>query len=173
MINQLDLFLPNDNLYEDLEYRDISEIAIDFGEGTLKKEDLKRTNNFLSSIPRGKYFIYKGGSKHRLEKYGDQDDFPFIITSEGKKLTFNYSRDVYPAVVFTDKGISKSYKVHRLVAMAFLYNPKPFDNFLVDHINEDKHDYRPSNLRWVSPSENQKNIKDTDVFKIIGFVNQQ
>ena len=52
-------------------------------------------------------------------------------------------------------GRGKTYRIHRLVAEAFLPNPdgKPF----VDHIDRDKLNNNVSNLRWVTKSENLMN----------------
>lgn len=50
----------------------------------------------------------------------------------------------------------KSFCVHRLVAEAFIPNPdnKPY----VDHIDTDIENNKASNLRWVTASENNRNI---------------
>ena len=45
--------------------------------------------------------------------------------------------------------------VHRLVAEAFLSNPKGYNE--IDHINHNRLDNRRENLRWVSHSENMSN----------------
>ena len=56
------------------------------------------------------------------------------------------------------KGIrnSKMFLVHRLVALAFLPTPDNPELFDVDHINGDRIDNRPENLRWCTHSDNIK-----------------
>ena len=44
-------------------------------------------------------------------------------------------------------------RVHRIVAMAFHGNP-PTKEHVVDHIDTNKHNNRPENLRWVTRLEN-------------------
>lgn len=52
-------------------------------------------------------------------------------------------------------GKQKTFKVHKLVADAFLI--KQNDNYVVDHINRNKLDNNVLNLRFVSISDNNKN----------------
>ena len=49
-------------------------------------------------------------------------------------------------------GKPKWFRIHRLVAIAFIPNPE--NKPCVDHINGDKSDNRVSNLRWVTHKEN-------------------
>lgn len=44
-------------------------------------------------------------------------------------------------------------RVHRIVAYAFLGNP-PADNYVVDHIDTNRRNNRPDNLRWLTRLEN-------------------
>ena len=52
-------------------------------------------------------------------------------------------------------GKPKWFRIHRLVAIAFIPNPE--NKPCVDHINGDKSDNRVSNLRWVTHKENHNN----------------
>ena len=47
--------------------------------------------------------------------------------------------------------------VHRLVASAFVHNPRPDLFHVVDHINRDPTDNRPCNLRWLTQQLNTLN----------------
>ena len=50
----------------------------------------------------------------------------------------------------------KTYKVHRLVAIAFISNPD--DKPEVDHIDENKTNDNVNNLRWATDRGNKQNI---------------
>ena len=52
----------------------------------------------------------------------------------------------------------KSYQKHILVAKHFIPNPDPKNKKIVDHKDHDRTNYHTSNLRWVSVSDNNKNI---------------
>ncbi len=60
-------------------------------------------------------------------------------------------------------GGTKTYIVHRLVALAFLENDLNLPE--VNHKNGDKTDNKLSNLEWCSPSENQKHAYQTGLSK--------
>lgn len=59
----------------------------------------------------------------------------------------------YHVVSISVGGNHKTMKVHRLVAMTFIYKPSDFNQ--VNHINGIKHDNRAINLEWCNASINQ------------------
>ena len=122
---------------------DVTSIDIEFqGTNTVHK-NANRLLSKLKSLDKNKYFLFKG----------ENGGLPYVknvIT--GTILKVNTTRNQYPCVAV---GI-KSVACHRLFAFAFIENPDTVSRVEVDHINEDKMDYRLKNLCWVSSSYNSK-----------------
>jgi hypothetical protein len=157
---QLEMF--KEAINSDIEYIDLKEVPIYFGDKGRRRQDLTASSAFLSSIPEGKYRVYRTGGTHALPMYEGRTDFPFITNMyTGKLITPSFSRAVYPAYNLNNGRFSKPIYLHRIFAMAFVPNATPVDRYNVDHINEDKLDYSVDNLRWVSMSENLKNVRNT------------
>lgn len=73
---------------------------------------------------------------------------------KGKTLKLSTTTQGYKAVVFKKDGKNKNFRVHRLVAQAFIknYESKPY----VNHIDGNKKNNKASNLEWCTNSENMK-----------------
>ena len=76
-------------------------------------------------------------------------------TIKEKLLKYNTDKNGYLYVTLYKDGKSKSLKIHRLVAIAFISNPDNKPD--IDHINTNKADNRVDNLRWVTKEENMNN----------------
>lgn len=76
---------------------------------------------------------------------------------DGKLLKLTVNKQGYCVVGLYDASIKKAklYKVHRLVAEAFIPNVE--NKPMIDHINTIKTDNRVENLRWCSQKENCNN----------------
>ena len=148
--------------------KDLSDFSLFFkGEGQ-RIQDLNRTSEFLASLPRGKYTVYKTGGEHLLPIYKGRADFPFILQNYKKFiLSPTFSRSVYPCYNLEGDGRTKDYRnvrrayCHRIFAMAFIKCHSLSKANTVDHINEDKLDYSVKNLQWVSTVENNSRISNT------------
>lgn len=72
----------------------------------------------------------------------------------GKELTTSLDKDGYEVVTLYNHGRKKTKKVHRLVAEAFIENPR--GALEVNHKNMIRNDNKVENLEWVTCLENQR-----------------
>lgn len=88
----------------------------------------------------------------------------YAITSCGKVWSFRTKKFLKPfdngygylyVKLFGASGGKKTYKIHRLVAQAYLENPE--GKAEVDHIDKNRSRNDVNNLRWVSSKENKEN----------------
>lgn len=93
----------------------------------------------------------------------------YYISNKGNVLAKNYGRSGkskllkptlsttgYLKVELWTGTKRKIYKLHRLIAEAFIPNPE--NKPCIDHINTIRTDNRIENLRWVTHKENMRNI---------------
>lgn len=76
-----------------------------------------------------------------------------IVGLRGNILTEQYDLWGYPIIKI--KG--RYYRLHLIIANLFVENTDPINKPYVDHIDRNKKNYSPDNLRWVSQKENQNN----------------
>lgn len=79
----------------------------------------------------------------------------------GKFLKQKIEEKGYCVVRLYKNSTPKAYKVHRLVAFAYIDNPDklPF----IDHINGIRNDNRLENLQWIT---NAENVRKSPYFKM-------
>jgi hypothetical protein len=138
---QLELFEDYEPDVLDVDIIDISKINIKF----VGEKEMHRKSNImiekLNAIQEGKYFLHK-----------NIDGLPYVIGPKNNKLTVNTTRNQYPCIGIGGVVIA----MHRLVALAFIKNDDTSKKLEVDHINDDKSDFRVSNLQWVTNGFNSK-----------------
>ncbi len=99
----------------------------------------------------GRYFISSTGRVKSIDRWVDREGQSPAFVS-GRVLSPNQDTDGYELVVLSKENKSKTFKVHRLVAQAFVPNPggKP----QVNHLDTIRHNNLFDNLEWATPKEN-------------------
>ena len=99
-----------------------------------------------------------------MEEFKKIDDYEnYEISNMGNVRNTNTNmilkpcknRDGYLHVCLYKDGIRKNFRIHRLIAYAFIPNPENLPE--IDHIDQVKTNNSIINLRWVSRSNNNRN----------------
>lgn len=92
----------------------------------------------------------------------------YTIKEDGTIINLNTSKTRahtittrYPLITLSLRGKSKTFSIHRLLAIMFIPNPENLP--CVKHKDDDKYNYALSNLAWCTHSENNKEAYDTGV----------
>ena len=124
---------------------------------------LKTRTHAWDLLPKDRYFIYKtGGINPHMKELGPI--FPVIKNSRGKILSqspLTSGKDApYPHLFINVRinGEQKSFKcfLHKITGLAFLKNDDFEHKYIIDHLDNNIFNYLPSNLEWVTSSENSK-----------------
>ena len=117
----------------------------------------------------GLYEISNTGLVKALEKRVDSGKCHRTWNSHIKR--FGVDAKGYLRVSLSKEGVNKTYKVHRLVATAFI--PNPLQLPCVNHIDGNKTNNHVSNLEWCTHSENLKHAFKTGLKRNDGEFNSQ
>ena len=103
---------------------------------------------------KGAYMVSNKGRVYSLSRYRDNGGDGVARFYHGRLLKGEYCRG-YHCVTLLKNAKHKLFKVHRLVAMAFIPNPE--NKEMIDHINGVKTNNNVENLRWATGKENINN----------------
>ena len=105
---------------------------------------------------RYKYYITKDGKVYKTDTRNNKTTECYYHIAHGYKRI---------RVTDIDTGKRRYLRVHRLVAKYFVYNPKPNEYDIVNHIDGNKINNNYTNLEWCNISENTQHAYDMGLVK--------
>lgn len=97
----------------------------------------------------------------RLENYCITLNGKIYSIKSKRFLNHQYTDGGYECITLRVSGKTKTLKIHRLVALAYLPNPKDLPE--VNHIDGDKRNNHKDNLEWVTRSQNILHAYDNNL----------
>lgn len=98
--------------------------------------------------------IISGYPKYKISNLGR-------VERNGRFLSQYLNKDGYPTLGLSNSGIQRTLNVHRLVAIAFIPNPKNLPQ--VNHKDGIKTNIAASNLEWSTYGHNLKHAYDNSL----------
>lgn len=106
--------------------------------------------------------IIECGDNYEISNFGKVRSIDFIdkrgYSRKGRIMRFSNHKKGYKILSLTFDGNRKTYKVHRLVALAFIPNPENKPE--VNHKDGNKSNNNLDNLEWSTTSENTKHAHE-------------
>ena len=98
-------------------------------------------------------YIEGTGQRYMISNFGNVKSF---CNHKERLLTITTQISGYNYVMMQINGKPKNYRLHRLVAMAFVPNPHGYKE--INHIDGNKTNNRAENLEWSTRSQNMRHI---------------
>lgn len=156
-----------ENIYDFYElYKNNEFFKLEIIDGTIVDIKNKMTINSLNLSEFKKLGII---NKLDYNTYGISSDGVVVNFNKNYIMQQKKASDNYYVVHLTVNNISKHIKVHRLVAKYFLPNGEKYyydSSYVVDHIDNNKHNNNVKNLQWITCRENTKKSCNIEVVKI-------
>lgn len=117
---------------------------------------------FIQNIKMGDYIEieWKPFPHKELKKLYELSNLGLVRSVLTQKIIKRGIRSGYISVTLNVNKKSRSFKIHRRVAKAFIENDDPENKTWVNHINGDKLDCIVSNLEWTTPTGNAQHAID-------------